>query len=288
MTKNTNYSLLGAVLYWVAMSPLAHANPAAIPSPPVFNKSDTSGYGNAVANYLDLLDTGWVDSYAKSSITIMNARGEKTVSKTVQLTREGKGGNKALVRYMSPANVRGVAALTHEHHAATDDSWLYLPSSRRVRRISGANRTSSFQGTEFTYEDITQVVPSRYQWKYLGRKTISGVSLAHLEAKPTYKNTGYSKLHFFVNDKLWRVEKVEFFDKGGRLLKVLEYSKWKFFHERYWRARRLEMKNVQTQKVSTIDIGAQFVNLQLYKKKDGSARNSLGEEMFTRRALQSN
>jgi len=263
----------------------AEANTSGVPVPSAPKESgDKAAYGKAIANYLDRYDTGWVDSYAKSKITIYNARGDKTVSQTTQMTLEGKGGSKALIRYLSPANVRGVAALTHEHHSSTDDSWLYLPSSRRVRRISGANRTSSFQGTEFTYEDITRNVPSRYKWKFVGRDG----GLLKLEANPTYKNTGYSKLYVYVNDKKWRTERVEFFDKGGRLLKTLTSSKWKLYHGRFWRARKLDMTNKQTQKRSVIEIGAQFVNLQLYKKKDGSARNGLRESTFTRRSLESN
>ena len=159
----------------------AHASASAqntsgvpIPSEPAWNKGNAAAFGKQIVTYLDKADRGWVDQYAKSSITIVNARGEKTTSSTRQLTLEGKNGNKSLIRYMSPANVRGVAALTHEHHKSTDDSWLYLPSSRRVRRISGANRTASFQGTEFTYEDLSRYVPSRYKWRYLQTTTVRG------------------------------------------------------------------------------------------------------------------
>jgi hypothetical protein len=257
-----------------------------IPAEPNFKKKNAATYGKQIATYIDLADSGWVDAYAKSTITIINARGEKNSSKTTQLTLEGSGGNKALVRYMSPASVRGVAALTHEKHTATDDSWLYLPSSRRVRRISGANRTASFQGTEFTYEDLTTFVPSRYKWKFLSESKKGGEPILKVEAVPTYKNSGYSKLNFHINGKQWRAEKIEFYDKGGRLQKTLNFSKWKLFHGRYWRPQKLDMKNAQTQKRSTVVISTQFVNISKYDKKDGSARAGLKATAFTRRALE--
>jgi hypothetical protein len=258
-----------------------------IPAEPKFKKNDPAAYGKQIATYVDSADTGWVDMYAKSTITIVNSRGEKTVSKTRQLTLEGKGGNKALIRYMSPASVRGVAALTHENHKATDDSWLYLPASRRVRRISGANRTASFQGTEFTYEDMTRSVPSRYKWKFLKETKEGSAPVYKLEAIPTYKNSGYAKLHFYINSKEWRGERIDFYDKGGRLLKVMKASKWKLHHGRFWRAKKIEMHNKQTQKRSIIEIGTQFVTINKYKKKDGTPRAGLKESAFTKRALES-
>jgi len=256
-----------------------------IPAQPRWAKGNPAKYGKQLVSYIDKADQGWVDSYAKSSITIINARGQKSRSKTRQLTLEGSGGNKSLIRYMSPANVRGVAALTHEHHRATDDSWLYLPSSRRVRRISGANRTSSFQGTEFTYEDMTRIVPSRYRWKFIKNMTHRGQPVFKVSAVPTYRNSGYSKQVFYLNRKQWRAETVEFYDKAGRLLKVLKFSKWKLYHGRYWRAHKLHMHNKQSQKKSIIRIGSQFLNIRLYKK-NGKARKGLSSSSFTRRALE--
>ena len=281
----------GALLFLSSMTGAALAKEAntsgvSIPAEPTF-KSDAAAHGKQIAQHVDSFDSGWVDSYAKSTITIINARGDKSVSKTRQLTLEAKGGNKALIRYMSPASVRGVAALTHENHKGTDDSWLYLPASRRVRRVAGANRTSSFQGTEFTYEDITRIVPSRYKWKFVEKTKKNGASVLKVEATPTYKNTGYSKLHFYFNPKHWRAEEIEFYDKGDRLLKVLTFGKWKLHHGRFWRARKLSMKNKQTQKQSIIEISTQFVNVALYSKKDGTARKGLKESAFTRRALES-
>lgn len=257
-----------------------------VPQLPSFKKGNAAAYGKQIATYVDARDTGWVDAYAKSKITIVNARGEKNSSQTTQLTLEGTNGNKALVRYMSPVSVRGVAALTHEKHSATDDSWLYLPSSRRVRRISGANRTASFQGTEFTYEDLSTFVPSRYKWKFLKEESLKGVTMLKVEAIPTYKNSGYSKLQFLFNSKDWRAEKIDFYDKGGRLLKVLRFSNWKLYHGRFWRPKKLDMHNQQNQKRSTVEVTTQFVNISKYQKKDGSARAGLKESAFTKRALE--
>lgn len=277
-----------AVLLVSASAPASAENTSGVPvpAPPAFTKTDPRAYGRQLADYVDRLDSGWTDSYARSTITIINARGDRTTSKIRQLTLEGRGGNKSLIRYMSPASVRGVAALTHEHHRSTDDSWLYLPASRRVRRISGANRTASFQGTEFTYEDMSRLVPSRYRWKYLTDTTVDGQPVFKLEAVPTYRSSGYSRLLIYIHRRHFRSERIEYFDKAGRLLKVLTVSGWQRFHGRFWRARTLDMHNRQTQKRSLIDTRSQFVTIKLYKKPNGESRKGLSEASFTRRALE--
>lgn len=283
----TATAFAGMLAGLVASASAQNTSGVPVPAQPAWNKGNPGVFGKQIVTYLDRADRGWVDQYAKSSITIVNARGEKTTSSTRQLTLEGKNGNKSLIRYMSPANVRGVAALTHEHHKATDDSWLYLPSSRRVRRISGANRTASFQGTEFTYEDLSRYVPSRYKWRYLQTTKVRGKPVYKLRAIPTYRNSGYSKLHVYINYKKWRTERIEFYDKAKRLLKVLDFTKFRLYHGRFWRARKMVMSNKQTQKKSIIAIKTQFINVSLYKKKDGSPRKGLSAGMFTRRALES-
>jgi hypothetical protein len=39
-------------------------------------------------------------------------------------------------------------------HGRGDDRWLYLPATRKVRRIPASDRGDYFLGTDFTYEDI--------------------------------------------------------------------------------------------------------------------------------------
>lgn len=263
-----------------------------LPPVPKFKTQDAAAHGRQIADYQEQRDSGWIDAYSKSKMTLIDGRGDSVTRDVTQMTLEGDSGDKSLSRFLSPADVRGVSALIHEHPKATDDSWLYLPASRRVRRISGANRTASFQGTEFTYEDLSSVEPSRYGWRFLSEETLKehgkNVQVYKLEATPNYKDTGYAKLTFYVNKKEWRTEKVDYFDKAGRLLKTLVFSKFKHHHKRFWRATKLDMQNHQTRKRTLLETKAQFINLAMYKKKDGSPRNNLSEAQFTRRALESN
>ncbi len=268
----------------------ANASGVPVPSKPKFDSSSPSAYGLGLARYAEQYDSGWIDAYSKSKMTLFDARGDSVQRAVTQKILERDEGDKSMVRFMSPAEIRGVAALIHEHPKATDDSWLYLPSSRRVRRVSGANRTASFQGTEFTYEDLSTLIVSRYDWKFLSKGSVSvdgkKESVLRLEARPNYKNTAYSRLEIDLNQDQWRPERIVYYDKAGKKLKTLTNSKWKHIHRRFWRALKVEMANHQTRKRTVINSSAVFLNLALYKKKDGSARANLGDHHFTRRALE--
>ncbi len=261
-----------------------------VPTVPEFDKSKPEVYGRQLADYADLYDTGWYDSYASSKMTLFSATGDSVERQTIQLILEKSEGDKSIIRFRSPAEIKGVAALTHEHPDATDDNWLYLPATKRVRRISGANKTASFQGTEFTYEDLSNRIVAKYDWLFLGEEEVDVQGEKHktykLEAKPRYENTGYSKLVIYVHQEHWRQEKIEFYDKAGRLLKILTNDKWKLRHGRFWRPMRISMDNLQTKKRTVIESKAQLLNLKLYKsKKTGKARKSMTDEQFTTRAL---
>ena len=63
-------------------------------------------------------------------------------------------GDRLLIRFTYPNDIRGTGFLVWEHPQADDERFLYLPSLGRVRRIAGSEAQESFVGSDFTYEDI--------------------------------------------------------------------------------------------------------------------------------------
>lgn len=77
---------------------------------------------------------------------------------TVHSMRGGAGrpapGDRSLVRFSYPNDIKGTAFLVWEQPNADDERFLYLPSLGRVRRIAGSEAQESFVGSDLTYEDI--------------------------------------------------------------------------------------------------------------------------------------
>ena len=77
---------------------------------------------------------------------------------TVSSMRGGPGrpvpGDRSLVRFTYPNDIKGTSFLVWEQPNADDERFLYLPSLGRVRRIAGSEAQESFVGSDLTYEDI--------------------------------------------------------------------------------------------------------------------------------------
>ena len=63
-------------------------------------------------------------------------------------------GDRSLVRFTYPNDIKGTGFLVWEHPDADDERFLYLPALGRVRRIAASEAQESFVGSDFTYEDI--------------------------------------------------------------------------------------------------------------------------------------
>jgi hypothetical protein len=77
---------------------------------------------------------------------------------TLLALRGGTGrpvdGDRTLVRFTYPNDIKGTGFLVWQHPSADDERFLYLPSLGRVRRIAASESQDSFVGSDFTYEDI--------------------------------------------------------------------------------------------------------------------------------------
>lgn len=264
----------------------------AIPAAPTFDTEDAAKYGKQIAEFSDLYERGWKDEVSQGEMTLFDADGDSVRRSFSRMVFErAEEGDKLLIKFLSPAEIRGVTALTHENPGSSDDNWLYLPANKRVRRVSGANNTASFQGTEFTYEDLSNLDPREYEWRFVEATSIERDGetqpVFKLDARPTYDDTGYSRLVVYINSNSWRQERIEYYDKAGQHLKTRDGSRWHQIHGRFWRARQIEMVNHQTGKRTLLEQKKEFLNLSLYKSsKTGEPRSNLTEELFTTRALQ--
>ena len=289
---NTMLQALALSLAGLTAPAAVEKKPVPVPPVPTFDAADPVAHGRAVAEYADRYDAGWVDEVSQGRMTLYDAGGDSVERRYSRMIHERfEEGDKLIIRFLAPAEIKGVSALTFENPGSSDDNWLYLPSPKRVRRISGANNTASFQGTEFTYEDLSNLDPREYEWRLLGEEDLERdgekVPVYRLDARPTYADTGYSRLVVHINRTTWGQERIEYFDKSGTLLKTRESGDWKQFHDRFWRPQTFDMTTHQTGRRTVLVNEKQFVDVGRYKSsKTGKPRKNLSESIFTTRALQ--
>jgi len=90
------------------------------------------------------------DRARERALALMSLRGRENPG----APKTAPDGDRLLIRFTYPNDIKGTAFLVWEHPSAEDERFLYLPSLGRVRRIAGTETQESFVGSDFTYEDI--------------------------------------------------------------------------------------------------------------------------------------
>jgi len=226
-----------------------------------------------VAKKSDKVTDGFESSIAKMEMILINASGQKSVRDMEMKTLEGENGDKSISTFLSPADVKGTKTLTHEHIDRDDDQWLYLPALKRVKRIASRNKSGSFMGSEFSYEDIGNQNYQKYTYEGEAKEVeLNGVKCYKVSRVPTDKNSGYTKQIIWVDTTNFLIQQVEYYDRKKELLKTATFSDYKQI-DGIWRVGKIEMRNHQNDK-STILIW-----------KEEKIKAGLSDKEFNKRAL---
>ena len=123
-----------------------------------------------VAEQIDARDTGR-DSRMTMSMRLFDRHGRvrERVLVLTSLRRTGSQGDRILIRFLAPNDIKGTGFLVWEHPEADDERFLYLPALGRVRRIAGAEKQESFVGSDLSYEDIGGRELKDYEYAFAQR-----------------------------------------------------------------------------------------------------------------------
>lgn len=257
-------SLLGAVCLTVVAGP-------------AFTQESAADRGLAIVREADRRDTGFGDS-SVNFVMLLNLSATEEISREMrQLTLEVVGdGDKSIMVFDRPRDLKGTAILTFSHKIGSDDQWLYLPALKRVKRISAADKSGPFMGSEFAYEDLSSHEVEKYTYNYL-RDDACGDSVCFLvERTPVDAKSGYSREITWIDQDEYRLRRVDYFDRKGELLKTMDLMGYIKYLDRYWRPQKMIMANHQNGKSTILEFDE-------YKFQTG-----LTEQDFTPSALKRN
>jgi hypothetical protein len=157
---------------------------------------------------------------------------------------------------LAPLDLKGAGNLNYrflglEEH---DRTWLYLPTLRRVRRLSSAQRSDSVFGQDSDVDSYWGYAGNIgwSKWTYLGKKTMLGAYHAShspvqwcpppgdfafcddwepretfiVEGVSTLPQYAFSKRVLFIDKETYTVMYSDLYDRGGRLWKVVINQWW--------------------------------------------------------------
>ncbi|MDD3876052.1 MAG: outer membrane lipoprotein-sorting protein [Bacteroidales bacterium] len=196
-------------------------------------------------------------------ISIFDRRGNESVR---ELSMIQKGSDKRMIKFLSPADQKGIAFLS----LPNDNLTMYMPAFGRTRKVAGHVRNSKFAGTDYTYEDMEA---KRYLDKYNPRLLGADDEAYKLELIPKdLEKSEYSKIHVTVRKSNFYPLIVEYFDKRGTAAKKLTSSDIRKIGE-YYIAYRTTMEDLRSGTKTIM----QITNVRF----DGN----LSDDLFTERYL---
>jgi len=206
--------------------------------------------GFEIAAKSDRSDRGFGDSVVELTMVLRNKAGQETQRSlkisTLEIPDE-EVGDKSLVVFDSPKDIDGTALLSHANILDPDDQWLYLPALKRVKRISSANKSGPFVGSEFAFEDFTAIELNKYDYKWLREEEINGVMMDVVERFPRYENSGYARQVAWIDQDIFQIRQVDFYDRRDDLLKTLKFEDYRDY-DGVWRSHKFLMTNHKTGK----------------------------------------
>ncbi|WP_129409652.1 outer membrane lipoprotein-sorting protein [Marinitoga lauensis] len=166
----------------------------------------------------------------------------------------------ALVRFNKPSEVKNITLLT----LSDDEIYLYMPAYRKTKRISGGAKNGKFVGSDFKYNDITLLYNEQsgdYDANLLKETDTNYV----VEVIPHDKDTDYGKIIMDITKDHLLFNKIEFYSKDNRLIKVMNFKDVKDFSG-HLLATIVELNNLEENHSTVLEIKKAEFEIPITKK----------------------
>lgn len=173
----------------------------------------------------------------------------------IQPNKDGAFRKAGLYPVLEPFDLKGIGGLNYRYldPLRQDDLWLYLPSLRRVRRLSSAQRSEALFGQDIdvdSYGGYAGQIPW-FTWKFLGKKpmlaSLHGENMPPIPCKgdggmtfceawekrpevlivegvPKAEAYAFSKRVIYIDHESFFIVYTDLYDRGGELWKTVMQS----------------------------------------------------------------
>ena len=197
--------------------------------------------------------------------------------------RTAPAGDRLLIRFTYPNDIRGTGFLVWEHPNADDERFLFLPSLGRVRRIAGTETQESFAGSDFSYEEIGGREFDEYTYAFAGADgeraqwtPPSGGTPRdawRLESRRKDQSAPFPRVVSLVLKDTFVVVQADIYNRRNERQKVYTVSRLESV-ENIWTVMRSEMTNALEKSRTELSVESADYNV------------GLGEADFSRRELE--
>jgi hypothetical protein len=199
---------------------------------------------------------------AISTLRIYDAKGRERVRQTSMASRLFDNGatEKRIIRFLSPAEVKGTGMLIYDYDQKNDDMWIYMPALRKTRRIISNEKSKSFMGSEFSNADMAAPSFEDFNYRAIGSDVIAGTECWIVEVIPASEDimdeVGYDRQLAWIGKQDFVFRKAEYYNEDDELFKQMLSTDVKKIDQagKKYMATRMEMNNIQNGRKSVLTI----------------------------------
>ncbi len=158
------------------------------------------------------------DLTLKWTLTVKHPGKKKTKVKFKVITRP-KG--QRLVRMTYPGDVKGMHILVQ----SKSEMYIYLPAFRKVRRIAGHVRNQGFQGSGFTYDDMSIAMWSTWYTPTLTKQTAKHWYIT-AKLKPG-KSAAWPTQRLRIRKDIGLIDEIQYVNRRGKKVKTQQFKRYK-------------------------------------------------------------
>lgn len=207
----------------------------------------TQEKGLKIATAMERRDDGWVGQTADVKMVIKDEKGQGVIYEFhTRMLEVPDDGDKGVIIYDFPADMRGVISLALLHRLVPNDMWIFIPSNKRVKRFSSQKKNSSFLGSEFTSEDLNRGEVEKYTYRWVKDEEYEGLNCSVIDRFPVEENSGYKKQRLWIDQIEHRVLKMEYYNLDDDHIKTLYFKDYQKYLDHFWREGKRTMVNEKT------------------------------------------
>ncbi len=193
---------------------------------------------------------------AQVKMTITDARGGQRNREFTILRWDRPGDDetfcedqKFYVYFHRPADVNKMVFLVHKYVRKDDDRWLFLPALNLVKRISSADKRTSFVGSHFYYEDVSgrNITDDTHE--------LVETNDQFYVVKSTPKDPGsveFASFKSWIHRKTFVVIQTSYHDAGGKEFRQYKAESYKSIQD-YPTITKSRMTDLRTKEHTVID-----------------------------------
>jgi hypothetical protein len=193
-------------------------------------------------------------------LQVVDAKG-KSSEKRWEYERIGSNGDsKVVIRFTTPAEVKGVALLVVNYPDRASDQWMWTPAINRERRVATQDRRTRFFGTDFSFEDLEERDVDHFVYTLQGEDAIDGDACWKIGVKAVEgKKSQYSGSTYWIRKSNYTYAQIENF-VDAKLIRRLKYLQMENI-QGIWTARILEVEDVTRKSRTTLRLDSVKYNV---------------------------